>query len=105
MKTLWFKQCYVRPILDGIKQETIRSAKRPGPMIGAHITVSVGPRTPFALIEVVDNEVIMLADLDPEDAFATIALIGDGERMRRIRFRLIRVFEECPEVELARRHH
>lgn len=50
VKNLWFKAIYVSPILSGEKCHTVR-AKDPMLRAGQRFTASVGPRSPFALLE------------------------------------------------------
>lgn len=53
MKTLWFKACYVQPILHGTKTNTIRKQSKRLPTIGETVAFSVGPRRPFCHARVV----------------------------------------------------
>jgi hypothetical protein len=87
MRSLWFKQRYVAPILAGEKRDTVRLRTRlaAGDVIG----LSVGPRTPFATAEILSVERVTLADLMPERAAEVAALVGEAEYFVRIRFRVL----------------
>ena len=63
MKNLWFKQCYVAPILSGEKPDTIRRDSDRLPAAGESVSFSVGPRPPFAVAEIVKRELIDLSAL------------------------------------------
>jgi hypothetical protein len=97
----WFKQRYVGTILSGEKTDTIRplSASRRLPAIGEQVALSVGPRSPFATVVVEAVESVDPADL-PADRAGRLAGIygGEGRRFMRLRFRVVKVFDECPEV-------
>jgi len=55
MKSLWFKEKYVKPILSGEKNYTIRKKSNRNPNIGEIITLTVGPRPPFAKVKIIDK--------------------------------------------------
>jgi len=48
MKSLWFKNEYVQPILSGDKKDTIRKSSNHLPKIGEEVELSVGPARVFA---------------------------------------------------------
>lgn len=86
MRSLWFKACYVAAILRGEKTHTIRAGHldiAPGTLLPA----SVGPRRPFAMLEVLSCEYISRADLAPEEADA-LAIYPQAEHFTRLRFTL-----------------
>lgn len=58
MKNLWFKQCYVEPILENKKNDTIRKNSLKLPVEGEEISFSVGPRRPFAFAKITRREYI-----------------------------------------------
>ena len=64
MKNLWFKQCYVEPILKKIKVDTIRKVISPLPKIGDEVSFSVGPRLPFAIAVILKKEIICISSVD-----------------------------------------
>ena len=76
MKTLWFKQVFVEPIVQGTKTWTVRS-KTNGLAVGDVVQCSVGPRPPFAVVKIVDiretEPTVNTKDLYPE-AFRLWAL-------------------------------
>ncbi len=86
--SLWFKSCYVPAILAGEKTETIRAAP-PRFGVGAIVSCCVGPRPPFARVEIVAIERVILDEL-PEPQRSRVARLYPGKReLYRIRFRLV----------------
>ena len=86
MKSLWFKSKYVDPILNGDKIDTIRKAQPPINLkVGDVIAAQVGPRSPFALLEITDISIIGL----PFERQAEICRLYPGvEKLTRISFRV-----------------
>ncbi len=48
MKSLWFKQKFVEPILTGAKTDTVRRPSARLPKEGDTVMFQVGPKPPFA---------------------------------------------------------
>jgi len=88
MKTLWFKQIYMTPILSGEKTDTIRrrSCKL---RAGNVVAFTVGPRPPFARAEILTREDIDLVDLAESRAAQVITLYDNREPLCRLTFRLL----------------
>lgn len=63
MKTLWFKNEFVDPILTGKKTHTVRKEASRLPVVGERVALSVGPRAPFALAIIIAREPIDLERL------------------------------------------
>jgi uncharacterized protein YqfB (UPF0267 family) len=68
MRTIWFTQRYVAPILAGTKTSTIRGQSRRPPRLCERISVSVGSRPAFVYAQVVDIRPMTLQRLDDETA-------------------------------------
>ena len=93
MKTLWFKQQYVAPILSGQKVDTIRRAKSLNLFsIGECISASVGPRTPFAILRILGLNAIDIILLAPERQHPLHQLYPGETVLTRISFQVV---EEC----------
>jgi len=58
MRHLWFKNCYVQPILKSIKVDTIRRQTSRLPKMNEIVALSVGPRKPFAIVKIINIEII-----------------------------------------------
>ena len=65
MKTLWFKQEFVAPILSGEKRDTIRAQSTRLPRVGDAVAFTVGPRPAFA--HAIINSVETIASSDISD--------------------------------------
>lgn len=89
---MWFKQRYVEAILRGEKTDTIRRASPRLPAIGAIVPASVGPVAPFADLTIENVEPVTPNELTPERRAEVEALIGLSAPLRRIRFRVARVY-------------
>lgn len=85
MTTLWFKRCYVGPILEGSKRTTIR-AKPPRFGVGQTVAATVGPRPPFALLDVQQIEELPLGSLAPEEADGLDAFYPGVSEFYRVTF-------------------
>ncbi len=59
---LWFKKCYVEPILSGEKTATIR-LKKPKVDVGDTVTFHVGPRPSFATARILSVQQVTLDSL------------------------------------------
>ena len=68
MKTLWFKQEFVAPILAGMKRDTIRFQSSRLPSIGDVVAFSVGPRPAFARATISHIEDVLPQALTQERA-------------------------------------
>lgn len=92
MTSIWFKNQYVEPILSGDKVDTIRRGRKlyvPGTILRA----SVGPRPPFAMLEVIECELITLATCLPERRASLRSLyhgLSCDEILTQVLFRLLR---------------
>lgn len=76
MKTLWFKNCFVAPILSGEKCDTIRRPSRRLPAVGETVALTVGPRPPFAYASIIAVESI--EDLSKDRAAQVVACLGES---------------------------
>ncbi len=56
MKTLWFKQCYIAPILAREKKDTIRRESNRLPKVGEVVALTVGPRPAFGQARIMRRE-------------------------------------------------
>lgn len=84
---LWFKGRYVQPILRGEKQDTVRPTTEleRGDIVGA----SVGPRAPFAWLEITEvRHGITIDDLDDEHAAAIRETYPSRRTFAQIFFRV-----------------
>lgn len=84
---LWFKGRYVQPILRGEKQDTVRPTTdlERGDIVGA----SVGPRAPFAWLEITEvRRGITIDQLDDEHAAAIRETYPRLSRFAQIFFRV-----------------
>lgn len=88
MRRLWFKQRFVPEILEGRKVDTIRKGVVDWPP-GTRIGASVGPRPPFAILEVTECTVITLSDLPADRRAKVAALYPDATTLTRVAFRVI----------------
>ena len=88
MKTLWFKARYVDPILTGQKTHTIR-ARAPKLGVGEIIDVSVGPRTPFARVKILDISTVDLCALPVEEQRSIADLYPGVTALAKLDFQLI----------------
>lgn len=66
MKTLWFKQKYINSILNKTKTNTIRLLSNKLPNINDICLCSVGPRSAFCSIKIINKEQINFNDLSDE---------------------------------------
>ena len=87
MKTLWFKQIYVDPILRGDKTDTIRRATCKVDA-GEVLAFTVGPRFPFATVKIIDRENIDASRLPPGRKQIIKQLYGN-DPVCRLSFRLL----------------
>ena len=60
MKSLWFKQIYVEPILSGKKNYTVRKQAKRNPNKGDIVALTVGPRPAFAKAKIIDKTVFII---------------------------------------------
>ena len=60
MKSLWFKQIYVQPILSGEKNYTVRKEGKRNPAVGETVALTVGPRPAFAKAKIIDKTVSII---------------------------------------------
>lgn len=92
MKTLWFKQCYVSPILSGEKTDTVRRESGRLPNEGDIVALTVGPRPAFCTAKITRRAQINLAAL-PEKRRAEVLGIYVNETgpMARLTFRVIEI--------------
>lgn len=95
---LWFKQKYVEPIITGEKTDTLRKPTSKWMPEGTLISLSVGPRTPFALARITACEVVKTRDLSEERRESLRKLIGDSPVCQRLAFEIVHVHGECLEV-------
>lgn len=70
MRSIWFKQRFVAPIVAGEKTDTYRPPlDRAGncrlPAVGEVVGLSVGAATPFAEAQITAVERVSVADMDP----------------------------------------
>lgn len=101
MKSLWFKQIYVKDILDGKKTYTIRKPDCKPFAIGERISLQVGPRKPFA--EVIVTGFLSIRSEQLGSRLASVQKIyGVHSAYRQLCFKVVRVFDECPEVIKSR---
>lgn len=90
MKTLWFKQCYVSPILSGEKTDTIRRDSDRLPVPGEIVAFSVGPRPAFCRVKIVKRELIDLAQLKNARRREVLGIYADESGpMARLTFRVL----------------
>lgn len=90
MKTLWFKQCYVAPILAGEKIDTIRRESNRLPNVGDQVALTVGPRPAFGAAEIVQRELIDLESLTETRRREVLGIYADETGpMTRLTFRLL----------------
>lgn len=61
MKSLWFKQIYVQPILSGEKNYTVRKEGNRNPSVGEIVSLTVGPRPAFARAKIIDKTVFIIS--------------------------------------------
>lgn len=88
MPTLWFKQCYVAPILAGDKTSTVRRGHQDWP-IGERVALAIGPRHLFAHVEIVGCAHLRRDELSVSEAEAVASLYPDAEQFTRLHFRLL----------------
>lgn len=75
MRSIWFKQCYVAPILNGEKTDTIRDGDKTGRFRkGDIVAASVGPRPRFAVLEITDVELVDIDSIPVERGLALLEL-------------------------------
>lgn len=86
IRQLWFKQWMVPDILSGAKADTLRRGDVSAE-IGSTIRASVGPRPPFALLEVTGCEVVDVSAVEPERRARLLAIYPDVAQVTRIAFR------------------
>jgi hypothetical protein len=92
MRYLWFKSCYVEPILRGEKTDTIRAASVRSYQVGQLVALSVGPQRPFARAIVTAFDLITPQQLG--ERFAEVRrLYGEAASYRRIGFRVTDILE------------
>lgn len=90
MKTLWFKQCYVSPILAGEKTDTIRRESDRLPKEGEVVALTVGPRPPFCSVRIVRRERIDLSTIPDARRREVLGIYADESGpMARLTFCLI----------------
>lgn len=90
MKTLWFKQCHVSPILAGEKTDTIRRKSGRLPNEGDIVALSVGPRLPFCTAEIMRREPIDLSALSPTRRDEVLGIyVDETGPMTRLTFRIL----------------
>lgn len=90
MRSLWFKQRYLAPILAGEKTDTVRGLNCRPPKVGELIGLAVGPRPAFAAAVVTAVQEVDAADLDPERRAAVAGMCSESRRYLRIAFRVLR---------------
>lgn len=104
MVTLWFKQLYVEPILSGEKTDTIRKSPLRSPLhVGEAVKFSVGPRPPFAVVEITYVEPIDLdavSQSEPDRAAFLRAEYGSTPLVR-IAFRLREILPPGRDLQRA----
>jgi hypothetical protein len=98
MASLWFKTCYVEPILSGEKTVTFR-LKKPKVDVGDTVSFHVGPKPAFATARVLSVRQVTLDSLPrkTQDSLRSLydglqmQLFGNGDspRVWRIQFRVI----------------
>lgn len=107
MRSLWFKNCFVAPILSGEKSNTIRRPSSRLPAVGETVALTVGPRPPFAYASIVavepvdempDNRTAQIRDCLGESAGPLVRLsfvladelMSGGQSARRTDLRYLR---------------
>lgn len=93
MRRLWFRQCYVEPILSGSKRSTIRRARGALP-IGTLVHASVGPRTPFALLSIGACELRTIDTFPTEERDELVALYPDETMLAVLSFNVIEAYSD-----------
>lgn len=93
MKNLWFRQCYVGPILLGDKTDTIRKPGGRSYEVGETIALTVGPRPAFAEAVVTAFEPVRAEWLPADRLSAARSFYGDLPAYIRLAFRVSKV---CP---------
>lgn len=90
MKTLWFKGCYVAPILSGEKRQTYRDLKAARRFVaGEIIGASVGPRPAFARLAIESVDIIPFDELPRVEQADALATYGSREPQVCIRFQRV----------------
>lgn len=89
MKTLWFRGCFIAPILSGHKADTIRHLGRRRFQIGETIALSNGPRPPFARARITAVEPVDADSIDPDRHSMLAEMTDCGKPLHRIAFDLV----------------
>lgn len=90
---MYFKACYVEPILSGRKRVTYRLPGKRHPKVGSVIPLSVGPRPPFAWARVISSRLVTADEIEPDHLAELISIYGEQEDYWEIRFELVEVAE------------
>lgn len=87
--SLWFKGIYMAPILAGEKTRTLRRPSSRLPQTGAVVRAQVGPRPPFALLEITSVRQLYRSTLDADYQAELEAIYPGQEQFTELQFRVI----------------